>query len=282
MKSSAYLRLARFHKPVGIVLLWAPTAWALWLANRRDPAAKLVVIFFLGTAVMRAAGCIVNDIVDRHIDLHVKRTEARPLTTGEITMPEALGALFFFLLSAFLLVLQLPYACFPYAIAALVITLIYPFCKRFMKAPQLVLGIAFSMGLPMAYVASGVAFDGVFWTLCLINFLWIVAYDTQYAMVDREDDLRIGVKSTAIWFGQWDKVIVNLLLAMMHLIWLILAIHLLFDYYFFIAWFVGFFILTAQYSLIANREPEECCRAFLLNAWYGMVMWGGVFGALCS
>ena len=278
MKGGVYLRLARFHKPVGILLLWAPTAWALWLANRGHPSIKLILIFFLGTCLMRAAGCIVNDIADRHIDLHVKRTEARPLTTGEVTMPEALGALFFFLLCAWFLLLQLPYACFPYAIAALVVTVIYPFCKRFMRAPQLVLGIAFSMGLPMVYVARGLAFDGVFWTLCLINFLWIVAYDTQYAMVDREDDKRIGVQSTAILFAEWDKVIIGLLLAMMHLIWLVLAINLLFNDYFFIAWFVGLLILTAQYRLIANRDPRECLQAFLLNAWYGMVMWAGVLG----
>lgn len=276
MKLGAYLRLARFHKPVGIMLLWAPTAWALWLANSGGPSVKLVMIFFLGTCVMRAAGCVVNDIADRKIDLHVKRTEARPLTTGEITLFEAFCALSFFLLCALFLLLQLPYACFPYAIAALVVTVIYPFCKRFMKAPQLVLGIAFSMGIPMAYKALGISFDAPFWILCLINFLWIVAYDTQYAMVDREDDERIGVKSTAIFLGHWDTVIIKLLLALINLLWLIIAIKLEFKHYFFIAWFIGLLLITVQYRLITHRDPRECLQAFLLNGWYGLVMWGGV------
>lgn len=276
MTWNVYLRLARFDKPVGIVLLWVPTAWALWIANSGHPSYKHILIFFLGTCVMRAAGCIVNDIADRQIDLHVKRTKARPLTTGEITVFEAFGALFFFLSLALVLLLQLPYACLPYAIAALFVTILYPFCKRFMKAPQLVLGVAFSMGIPMAYAASGVLFDAAFYSLFLINFLWIVAYDTQYAMVDREDDLRLGVKSTAIFFGSWDKAIINFLLAVIQLLWLILAINLQFNAWFFLAWFIGLLLFTAQYRLIAYRSPEECFQAFLLNAWYGMVMWGGV------
>ncbi len=279
MNWKAYLRLTRFHKPVGILLLWAPTAWSLWIANHGHPCAKLVIIFFLGTCVMRAAGCVLNDLADRNIDLYVKRTATRPLTSGEISVVEALGVLFFFLIFALILLLQLPFTCIPYAIAALLVTVIYPFCKRFMKAPQLVLGIAFSMGIPMAYVASGVLFDGAFYSLFLINFLWIIAYDTQYAMVDRDDDRRIGVKSTAIFLGRYDKFTINLLLAVMHLFWLMLAIQCQCNPYFFIAWFLGLAIIIAQYRLISNRLPEECLQAFLLNAWYGMVMWGGVFSA---
>ena len=276
MKWGAYLRLARFHKPIGILLLWAPTAWALWIANQGYPSTRLVVIFFLGTCIMRAAGCIVNDIADRNIDLHVKRTQTRPLISGEIKLFEAISALIFFLICAFLLLLQLPSACFPYALVALVVTIIYPFCKRWMKAPQLVLGIAFSMGIPMAYAASDVLFDVPFWALCLINFLWIVAYDTQYAMVDREDDLHIGVKSTAILFGQWDIAIISLLQVAMQLLWLILAIKLELNQYFFIAWFLGLLLLAAQYRLVASRCPLACFQAFLLNSWYGLVLWVGV------
>ena len=275
-----YLRLARFDKPIGIFLLWAPTAWALWIANSGHPSVKWVMIFFLGTCVMRAAGCIVNDLVDRRIDVQVKRTEMRPLTTGEITVFKAYCALIFFLGCALLLLLQLPYACLPYAIAALVVTVIYPFCKRFMNAPQLVLGIAFSMGLPMAYVASGLSLNTSFWALCLINFLWIVAYDTQYAMVDREDDKRIGVKSTAILFGRWDQLIIYLLLLMMHLLWLVLALKLQWHDTFFIAWGIGLILLVVQFRLIAHRRREQCLRAFLLNGWYGMVMWAGILLAL--
>lgn len=276
MKWGAYFRLARFHKPVGILLLWAPTAWALWLANQGHPSIQLVVIVLFGTIIMRAAGCIVNDIADRQIDLHVARTKTRPLTSGEITLVEAVGVLGFFLFCALLLLIQLPVQCTPYALAALLVTGIYPLCKRIISAPQLILGVAFSMGIPMVYVASGVAFNQTFWSLCVINFLWIIAYDTQYAMVDRADDLLIGVKSTAILFGQWDRVIINVLLAMMHLGWLFVAISLGFKYYFFIVWGIGLALLIAEDHLIANRDPKRCFQAFMLNCWYGIVMWGGL------
>ena len=276
MNYRAYLRLARLDKPVGILLLWAPTAWALWIANGGFPSVKLFLIFLFGTFVMRSAGCVINDIADREIDIHVKRTKTRPLTTGEVSLFEASSLLVFFLLCAFLLLWQLPWVCFPYAFAALVVTVVYPFCKRFLKAPQLVLGIAFSMGIPMAYVASEAPFDHAFWALCVINFLWILAYDTQYAMADRKDDLRIGVKSLAIYLGQWDKLIVNLLLGMVQLLWLILAIHLDLNGYFYIAWVVGLVVLTVEYRLLAHRKSRECLQAFHLNVWYGLVLWLGL------
>ena len=275
----AYWRLARLHKPVGILLLGAPTAWALWLANHGNPSFKLVLIFLLGTVLMRSAGCIVNDIADRQFDIHVKRTQARPLTTGEVSLYEAIGVLAFFLLASLVLLLQLPALCWVYAIAALLVTLLYPLCKRFMHAPQLVLGVAFSMGIPMAYTASGVPFDRTFLGLCLINFCWILAYDTQYAMVDKEDDLRICVHSTAIYLGQWDKFTVNALLALTHLFWLILGIELRLSFPFYIAWGLGLVLLAVEYRLIALRDPKECFRAFSLNTYYGLLMWFGILFA---
>lgn len=272
MNWSAYFRLARFDKPVGIFLLAAPTLWALWIANHGMPSYRLVMIFLLGCIVMRAAGCIVNDIADRKLDCHVVRTALRPLTSGEISVSEAIGVLLFFLACAFGLLLLLPYACISYAMVSVLVTLLYPFCKRFMKAPQFVLGVAFSMGIPMAYIASQTVFDRSFFMLCCINFLWIVAYDTQYAMVDREDDQKIGVNSTAILFGDWDIAIISVLQMVMQLLWLLIAMQLHLNVGFFMAWLVADCILVQQYRLIATRDAKQCFQAFSLNVRYGLVM----------
>ena len=180
----AYWRLLRFNKPAGTLLLWYPTAWALWFANKGVPSIKLLVLFFSGTVLMRAAGCVFNDIVDRNVDKHVARTKLRPLTSGEVGIGEAFTLLIILLLTALFVVIRLPRECFFWSIAALFITLLYPFCKRFLKAPQLILGLAFSMGIPMAYVASATNLNSQFMLLFLINFCWIVAYDTMYAMTD--------------------------------------------------------------------------------------------------
>ncbi|TAL61908.1 MAG: 4-hydroxybenzoate octaprenyltransferase, partial [Legionella sp.] len=159
MKWNAYWRLMRFDKPVGTLLLWFPTAWALWFANKGMPSLRLLFLFFMGTVFMRAAGCVMNDIADRNVDKHVMRTQNRPLTSGEIHLFEAIAVLFCLLCAALMVLMLLPSQCFFWAILALAITFVYPFCKRFINAPQMVLGLAFSMGIPMAYVASGVPFD---------------------------------------------------------------------------------------------------------------------------
>ena len=272
-KLSAYSRLARFDKPAGILLLWAPTAWALWFANHGHPSIKLVLIFLLGTILMRAAGCIINDIADRDIDCHVERTKHRPLTCGEVSLVECLMVLSCLLFGALILLINLPLNCFRYAFIALLVTVIYPFCKRFISAPQLVLGVAFSMGIPMAYVASGVTFDGVFWVLCLLNFLWIIAYDTVYAMVDKPDDQVIGVRSTAIWFGRYDRLVSTYLLAIMHLLWLILAFCLALSWFFYFGWLMATFLLTWEVYLIRSDDREKIFQGFIMNAWYGLIMW---------
>lgn len=273
---TSYWRLMRWHQPAGIALLWAPTAWALWMANQGAPPIKLLVIFLLGTLCMRAAGCIMNDIADRKFDPYVARTQKRPIASGEISVGAACQWLFLLLLLAGLLLIQLPIACIPYAILAVMVTVIYPYCKRFMAAPQCVLGLAFSMGIPMAYVASGVTFDRHFYLLFLLNFLWIVAYDTQYAMADRADDVKAGVRSSAIWFGQFDIVIIMGLQVSVSLLWLILARYLPVSRTFYYVWMVGLVLQFWQYQLIKNRNPQDCLKAFKLNALYGLLLWMAV------
>ena len=273
MNWKAYLRLSRFDKPAGIALLWSPTAWALWIANQGFPPLKLIILFFLGTLFMRAAGCVVNDIADRQIDLHVQRTKHRPLATGEISLIGALLLLMFFLFSALLILLQLPSVCFYYSLVALGVTILYPFCKRFIQCPQLVLGIAFSMGIPMAFAASHVAPNASMGILLAINFAWILAYDTQYAMADRADDLRISVQSTAIFFAAYDRIVIACLQIFFHGLWLVLAFKLNFSKYFYIGWGLAALVLIYQQSLLVVRQEEKYLQAFSSNSWYGLVMW---------
>ena len=276
----AYVRLMRLHKPAGIALLWLPTAWALWIVNHGAPKLSLIIYFLLGTFLMRTAGCIVNDMADRHIDKHVCRTRSRPLTTGEVSLHEAFIILFLLLLTSLWVLIQLPAACFYYAVFALLLTVLYPFCKRFLQAPQLILGLAFSMGIPMAYVASEVTPNIGMLALFVLNFAWIVAYDTMYAMVDRADDLRIGVKSTAILFAQYDCFIILLLQIFFHGMWLVIAITQHYSFWFYGVWFLASWILIYQQQLIRSRDPVRCFRAFSTNSLYGLLMWLGI--VLCN
>ncbi len=269
----AYLRLMRFHKPVGILLLWFPTAWALWLSNEGRPPLRLVILFLVVTIVMRSAGCVINDIADRHVDLHVERTRQRPLVAGDIGLIEALLLVLVLLFFALLVLIQLPPQCFYYALVALFITVLYPFCKRFIQGPQFVLGLAFSMGIPMAYTASNLSFNKEMVCLFIINFFWILAYDTQYAMVDRDDDLRIGVKSTAILFANFDRVFIACFQIFFHLLWLILAFEMHFSAAFYSFWFAAVFLLFYQQKCLARRVRESYLQAFSSNAWYGLIMW---------
>lgn len=281
MKWHAYWRLMRFDKPVGILLLWFPTAWALWLANRGMPSIKLLTLFLSGTLLMRAAGCVVNDIADRHFDKHVERTKLRPLTSGEITLNEALMVLFVLLLAALVVLINLPWECWYLGVIALMISVVYPFCKRFLSAPQLVLGLAFSMGIPMAYVASNTSLNSECVLLFVLNFAWIVAYDTMYAMTDKEDDLRIGIKSTAIYFANYDRLIIGLLQCLMHGLWLFWAINKgITNYVFYGCWLVAGCVLLYQQRLINQRDRQRCFKAFIISVYYGALMWLAV-GIAC-
>lgn len=273
MKWNAYWRLMRFDKPIGILLLWFPTAWALWLANKGIPNFRLLSFFVCGTVLMRAAGCIMNDVADRNIDKHVTRTQFRPLTAGEVSVTEAFIILAALLSVALYILIQLPKDCFYLGLIALFISFVYPFCKRFFNAPQLVLGFAFSMGIPMAFVASEVSLNGEFLLLFLINFAWILAYDTMYAMTDKIDDLRIGVKSTAIYFADYDRLIIGLLQCLLHGLWLFWALSNQIHSLFYVFWLIASVVLIYQQKLIYKREPQDCFKAFLISVYYGALMW---------
>lgn len=271
------LKLMRFHRPVGIYLLWFPVAWALWLANAGFPGFKLFLIFFAGTVLMRAAGCIVNDMADRHIDKHIQRTSDRPLTSGQLSLTQAFMSLFLLLAAAFGLLLMLPWDCFYFALFAVIVTAIYPFSKRFFDAPQMLLGIAFSMGMPMAFIASGQPLDVALFLLMLINFLWVISYDTMYAMADRPEDLLIGVKSTAILLADHDRITIAVLQAMFHGLWLFWAWFADPGFFFYSMWAIAAVVLIYQQSLIHQRIPERCFRAFKINGCYGLLMWLALF-----
>lgn len=276
-KSNVYGRLMRLDKPVGIALLWAPTAWALWLANHRSPPVALVIYFFLGTVFMRSAGCVMNDMADRSIDPHVHRTRLRPLACGELAFSKAIAALLVLLALAAAILIQLPKACWWEAVFALGITAIYPFAKRWIKAPQLLLSIAFSMGIPMAYSASGRGFDASMWIVMGLNALWILAYDTIYALMDKEDDLRLGVYSTAILFDDHLPKFMVLLQMGFHGLWLFLGMTRVISQWFDLCWVLGLAILVHQHRLLKQETTQAYLHAFWWHAVYGCVMWIGLF-----
>lgn len=276
MKWNAYARLMRLDKPIGILLLWFPVAFALWIANQGAPPLILVFYFLCGSIVMRSAGCVVNDLADRHIDIHVRRTSIRPITTGEISIPKALLVFIFLVFIAFYIMTQLPANCFYYALAALFVTILYPFCKRWIEAPQLILSLAFSVSIPMVYTASNVQFNSVMFLLLAINIFWVIAYDTLYAMVDREDDLKLGVKSTAVLFASYDRWIIAVLQIFMHILWLLIAYQLQATQQFYLGWGCAGLILIYQQWLINKRVPRDCFKAFQWSIGYGFVMWFSV------
>ncbi|MCX7115056.1 MAG: 4-hydroxybenzoate octaprenyltransferase [Gammaproteobacteria bacterium] len=267
----------RLDKPIGIALLWWPTAWALWTAGNGHPDGSIILYFFLGTIVMRSAGCVMNDIADRRIDLHVSRTRNRPLAAGEIGLLEAFLWLGGLCVVALWILLQLPRACFYYALPALILALSYPFFKRFFPTPQMVLSLAFSMGIPMSYVAQAHSFDASMWMLMLINVLWVLAYDTAYACVDKLDDEQIGVHSTARFFGYLARYWVIGLLFLMHLCWWGVIILLGEPKLLMFAWCVAVTNLMYQGRLLLSPQPANWFHAFKLNAWYGFWMWLGLF-----
>jgi 4-hydroxybenzoate polyprenyltransferase len=272
----AYEKLVRLDKPIGILLLLWPTLWALWIASRRAPDPWMVWIFVLGTALMRSAGCALNDWADRNFDREVARTRERPLAAGRIRPWEALAIAVVLALGAFALVLQLNDRTVHWSVAALAITIIYPFTKRFFSLPQAWLGLAFSFGIPMAFAAQLDTVPPLAWALVAANFFWVMAYDTEYAMVDRDDDLRIGIRTSAILFGRFDVAAVMvsyaLFLGGMAGIgyWLRYGI----VYYAAIAMCVA--IAIYHYMLIRARTREGCFKAFRHNNWIGAVIFAGI------
>jgi len=272
----AYERLVRLDRPIGILLLLWPTLWALWLARHRVPQPVVLWLFILGTAVTRSAGCAVNDFADRHFDAEVKRTRARPLAAGEIRPWEAIAVAVVLGAGAFAIVLQFNRLTILLSFAAVAITVIYPFLKRFFWMPQAWLGIAFGFGIPMAFAATTNHVPPLAWALLAANIFWTIAYDTEYAMVDRDDDVRIGMRTSAILFGRWDVAAVMacyvLFLAIMT------GIGLWQDYgapyYAGLAAAAG--IAAYHYFLIRTRARDGCFKAFRHNNWLGAAVFAGI------
>ena len=275
-KVIALIRLIRLDKPIGALLLLWPTLWALWIASGGWPGVKPFLIFTLGTFLMRSAGCIVNDFADRNIDGFVERTVSRPLVTGAVSHKEAFSLFLVLIFLSFLLVLQTNLLTIKLSIFALVLASIYPFLKRYTNLPQLGLGVAFSWGIPMAFAAQKASVPLGAWVLLLANLFWVVVYDTQYAMVDREDDLKIGIKSTAILFDEADRHIISLLqLACLLCLFLVANVFSLGLVYMFSIFLVATLFLYHLY-LIRHRERRDCFKAFKHNNWVGICILLGI------
>jgi len=279
VKWNALWRLMRFDRPIGILLLLWPTLWALWIAGEGRPTVKNVLIFCTGVVLMRAAGCIMNDVADRNFDSHVERTRCRPLATGELTVRQALVTFVVVMLTAFGLVLMTNVLTIKLAFAGAVLAATYPFFKRWTHFPQVVLGLAFGWGIPMAFAAETGQVTSVAWLILLINVIWSVIYDTLYAMVDRDDDISIGLKSTAILFGRFDLTVLRILKILMIALLLLLGWKLQFSW----PWFAGVAVATGlfirQQYLVRNRDRDACFEAFLNNNWVGVAIWVGLLAA---
>ncbi|MCK6389776.1 MAG: 4-hydroxybenzoate octaprenyltransferase [Azonexus sp.] len=276
-KLHLYARLTRLDKPIGILLLLWPTLWALWLSADGRPEWGVVVVFVLGTVLMRSAGCVINDYADRDFDKHVERTKDRPLTAGRVTTREALSLFAVLCLLAFALVLALGRPLVIWlSVPAVFLAASYPFTKRFLAIPQAYLGIAFGFGIPMAYAAHTGSVPGEAWLLLLANVFWAVAYDTEYAMVDREDDLKIGIKTSAITFGRFDVAAVMGCYALtLGLIAQIGAARTL-AWPFWAGLGIAAGIMLLHYRWIKGRERMACFRAFLHNNYVGMAIFLGL------
>jgi 4-hydroxybenzoate polyprenyltransferase len=276
-KRALYLDLIRWNRPAGWLLLLWPSLGALWLAAGGFPGWHLIAVFTLGTILMRSAGCCVNDVADRDFDKHVKRTAQRPVTSGRISSREALTVGAVLALAAFGLVLTTNGVTVAWSFAALAVTLAYPYAKRYVSMPQAVLGVAFSFGIPMAFAAVRSTVPCLAWALLLGNLFWVLAYDTEYAMVDRDDDLKIGMKTSAITLGRWDVPAVLGFYAVYLGLWSWLVLPLLQRPW---GWWLGLAAAAAQVvwhgRLIADRSRDSCFKAFRLNHWVGFAVFCGV------
>ncbi len=271
-----YERLMRLDKPIGILLLLWPTLWALWIAGAGAPQGMLVWIFVLGTVLMRSAGCVMNDYADRHFDPHVERTRARPLAAGLVSGKEALALAALLVVLSFLLILTLNRLTLLLSGAALFLAASYPYTKRFFAIPQAYLGIAFGFGIPMAFAAQTGSVPALAWWLLAANVFWAVAYDTEYALVDRDDDLKIGIKTSAITFGRFDVAAVMLCYAVTLAILAGVGAELRFGVLYFVGLAVAACIAAYHYTLIRHRDRARCFKAFLHNNWFGAAVFAGL------
>ncbi len=266
----------RFHRPIGILLLLWPTYWALWLAAKGTPDWDILLIFTAGVILMRAAGCVINDIADRDIDRHVQRTQTRPITAGVISV-KAAALLFVALVSiAFALVLLTNTLTIYLSFAAVALAFCYPFMKRYTHLPQIVLGAAFSMSIPMAFSAQTGALDPTLWLIYTTNMLWTVAYDTFYGMTDREYDKRIGVKSTAILFEENDRLITATIQLLTLIGWIMIGLRFELSPVYFVFISISALLMAYQQWIIRYRQPSACFRAFLNSHWVGLMVFLGI------
>ncbi|BDW11970.1 4-hydroxybenzoate octaprenyltransferase [Polynucleobacter sp. SHI8] len=271
-----YAYLVRLHKPIGTVLLLWPTLWALWFASQGQPSLEHVIIFSLGTLLMRSAGCAVNDFADRDFDRHVKRTEQRPLTAGKISGKETLMVAGTLALIAFALVLRLNWLTIQLSFVALLIAVIYPFTKRFFSMPQAILGVAFGFGIPMTYAAELNTVPWQAWLMLLGNIFWAIAYDTAYAMVDRDDDVKIGIKTSAITFGQYEVTAIVTCYILFFSIMAFLASLENLNIWFWSGWGGAILCAVYHYTLVKTRDRMKCFAAFNHNNWLGAILFLGV------
>lgn len=268
----AYKRLMRTDKPIGSYLLLWPTGWALWMVSQGVPDVLYLLVFSLGVFVMRSAGCVINDYADREIDGHVKRTTERPLATGEVQPKEALQLFLLLIICAFILVLFLNKETVLLSFVGLALAACYPFMKRYTHFPQVVLGAAFSWGIPMSAMAVQQQVSQSIWLLYFANLFWTVAYDTAYAMVDRDDDLKIGVKSTAIFFGQFDRLAIFFLHVAMFMLLLSVGYVEQLGLWFHSALMIAVIFVLFLQNLLKERDRENCFKAFRLSHWTGFIV----------
>ncbi|WP_283742820.1 4-hydroxybenzoate octaprenyltransferase [Sideroxydans sp. CL21] len=273
-----YLQLTRLHRPIGILLLLWPTLWGVWIAGNGHPSLLIVFIFTLGTVLMRSSGCAVNDYADRHIDKHVERTKDRPLTSGKVSERETLWLAVVLALISFALILPLNPLTWLMSFPAAFLAASYPFTKRFFAIPQAYLGIAFGFGIPMAFAAQLGEVPAVAWVLLLANIFWSIAYDTEYAMVDRDDDIHLGIHSSALFFGKYDVIAVMICYTLTLLLLAVVGLMAGLGLVYFAGLIVAESIALYHYKLIRDRSREKCFAAFLHNNWFGAAVFAGLVG----
>jgi 4-hydroxybenzoate polyprenyltransferase len=272
-----YALLTRLNKPIGAFLLLWPTLWALWIAAEGLPDTHVFIVFFMGVFLMRSGGCVLNDFADRGFDAEVKRTRTRPIAAGNVTPGEALCVAAALVIIAFLLVLTLNRLTLQLSVVGIILAIIYPFMKRYTYLPQFFLGLAFGWGIPMAFAAQTNTVPQIAWLILIANVLWSVVYDTIYAMVDRDDDLRIGIKSTAILFDEADRVIIGGIQILLIIVLVMIGTQLELGVYYFSGVGIASCMAIYQQYLIRDRDREGCFHAFMNNNWFGAIIFLGIF-----
>ena len=271
-----YALLMRMNRPIGVYLLLWPTVWALWIAGEGNPDTGVTLVFVLGVVLMRSAGCVINDYADRDFDPHVARTRNRPIASGKVKPKEALLLFVMLCLVAFTLVLTMNWLTVWLSVGGVLLAAIYPFMKRYTYLPQVFLGLAFGWAIPMAFAAQTGEVPVIAWLLLTATVLWATAYDSMYAMVDVEDDLKIGVKSTAILFGDADRIIIGSMQVMFLITMVIVGNRLELGLFYFLGLLAAALLVIYQQFLIRNRKPEACFKAFLNNHWFGAAIFTGL------